>query len=83
MKKKYYIVHDRDDCIGCGACEGVCPKYWKMSNEDGKATLKGSKKDENGKHILGSKEKPLTKNFEENIEASECCVKESIEIIEL
>jgi len=35
------ITHDRDVCIGCGACVAVCPDYWEMSN-DGKSDLKGA-----------------------------------------
>lgn len=35
------IIHEREKCIGCGACVSVCPKYWEMS-EDKKATLKES-----------------------------------------
>lgn len=27
---------DKDTCIGCGLCEGICPKVFKM-NADGKA----------------------------------------------
>jgi ferredoxin len=27
---------DKDTCIGCGLCEGICPKVFKM-DEDGKA----------------------------------------------
>lgn len=36
------IIHDRDICIGCGACVAVCPANWEMGN-DGKSTLKGGK----------------------------------------
>lgn len=38
------ITHDRDVCIGCGACAAVCPDYWEMG-DDGKSDLKGAKKD--------------------------------------
>ena len=24
---------DKDKCIGCGACEAVCPKSFKMNDE--------------------------------------------------
>ena len=27
---------DKDACIGCGLCEGICPKIFKM-DDDGKA----------------------------------------------
>lgn len=31
------IIHDRNICIGCGACTAVCQKNWKM-DDDGKAS---------------------------------------------
>ena len=34
------IIFEREKCIGCGSCENVCPKYWKVS-EDGKADFLG------------------------------------------
>jgi len=39
MAKQKQVVHYREKCIGCGSCELVCPKYWKMNDEDGKADL--------------------------------------------
>lgn len=38
------IVHQRDKCIGCNSCVENTPKFWKISNEDGKADLVGSVK---------------------------------------
>ncbi|EKD64116.1 MAG: hypothetical protein ACD_51C00069G0002 [uncultured bacterium] len=38
---KYTVKHDRDNCIGCGACTMVCPDFWSMS-DDGKSVLKGN-----------------------------------------
>ncbi|MBN2202812.1 MAG: ferredoxin [Candidatus Aenigmarchaeota archaeon] len=37
------VIHEKEKCIGCGACAAVCPDFWEMA-DDGKAHLKGSKK---------------------------------------
>jgi len=34
------IILEREKCIGCGTCQAVCPKYWKLGNE-GKAEYLG------------------------------------------
>ncbi|MBU1019153.1 MAG: ferredoxin [Patescibacteria group bacterium] len=36
---KFKIKHDRDNCIGCGACTMVCGQFWSIG-DDGKADLK-------------------------------------------
>ncbi len=38
----YIIVHDRKNCIGCGACAAVCPENWEMKL-DGKSAPKETK----------------------------------------
>ena len=35
------IIHDREKCIGCGACAAVCDKLWVMA-DDGKSRLNNS-----------------------------------------
>ncbi len=35
------VIHEREKCIGCGACTGVCPDYFEMG-DDGKSMLKGA-----------------------------------------
>ncbi len=35
------VIHEKNNCIGCGACVSICPKYWEMG-DDGKSTLKNS-----------------------------------------
>ncbi len=41
------IIHDRDACVGCGACVSVCPDNWEMA-EDGKAKCKNTEVEEIG-----------------------------------
>lgn len=42
---KHRVEHDRENCIGCGACAAVCPNHWTM-NPDGKSDLVGKTKRE-------------------------------------
>ena len=37
------IIQNIEGCIGCGSCAAVCPKFWDMDYEKGKAVLKGGK----------------------------------------
>lgn len=46
----YKIIHDKENCIGCGACAAIDSKNWEMS-DDGKSKLKG------GKAVKGKEEK--------------------------
>lgn len=45
------IIIKREDCIGCGACEATCPKYFKLA-EDGKSSLVGGKRNPQGNDEL-------------------------------
>lgn len=45
------VIQEHEKCIGCGSCEAVCPKYWKMS-DDGKAKPIGSKLSSDGNYEL-------------------------------
>ncbi|MEM5766399.1 MAG: ferredoxin [Candidatus Aenigmatarchaeota archaeon] len=38
----YKILHEKDACIGCGACVAACEKFWGF--KEGKSNLKGAKK---------------------------------------
>jgi len=60
------IIHQRDNCIGCGACASFCPDYWEMS-EDGKASLKGGAATSNGEYELEVEKKSC------NQEAADAC----------
>ncbi|MEM3126599.1 MAG: ferredoxin [Candidatus Woesearchaeota archaeon] len=70
------IVHYRENCIGCGACIACCPNTWEMSNEDGKADLKGAEKKKN----IQLKEVDRLE-AEENKQAAESCPVNIIKIL--
>ena len=72
---KYKIIHDRGNCIGCGACVAIDENNWSME-EDGKSTLKNSKEIKKEIFELIIEEKDLEK-FKES---SECCPVDIIKI---
>lgn len=37
MAKKLTITVDQDTCIGCTTCAAMCPSYFEMDMENGKA----------------------------------------------
>lgn len=62
------VILERDKCIGCGDCEAVCPKYWKLQ-DDGKTKLIGSKKEKGEKYVLEVSEPGCNKEAEEGCPA--------------
>ena len=72
MSKK--IVHDRNNCIGCGACAAVSPETWEM-NADGKADLKKGKK-------AGANVELEVKEFGSNEDAANSCPVNVIHLID-
>ncbi|MBI5798242.1 ferredoxin [Candidatus Woesearchaeota archaeon] len=60
------IIHERNVCIGCCACESIEPKFWKM-NTDNKVDLVGAKKEGDEVYTLELKE------MQGNMEAAESC----------
>ena len=49
---KYKFEHIVSDCIGCGACASLLPKYWAMQGQKAKLT----KKDIDDKDLNSAKE---------------------------
>ncbi|MDP3990046.1 MAG: ferredoxin [archaeon] len=62
------VIHLKKDCISCGACAAVSPKFWELDAE-GMAQLKGAH--EEGDHWRLDIENE--KDIEENQEASDVC----------
>lgn len=62
FRMTYKIIHNKEGCIGCGACAAMDEANWEMTDE-GKATLKGSKATD-GKEIKEFPEKDLGKHKE-------------------
>jgi len=50
----------RAECIGCGNCKDVAPRFWVMDQVDGQARLIGSEQ-KNGLNVL------LTEEFDEEL----------------
>lgn len=68
-KKAFKLEHDRANCISCGACASVTPKFWEMSKEDGKSDIIGGKERPDGWQELKIKEE----DFQGNKEAADVC----------
>ena len=66
--KSIKVIHERNICIGCCACEAIAPKYWVM-NKDNKADLVGATKVEGKDEVY---ELSLDA-IEGNVEAAESC----------
>lgn len=60
---KHKIIHQKKDCIGCGACAAVAPDYWEMDDE-GMAQLKGGKQAEDHFELIIDTEEARATNQE-------------------
>jgi len=67
------IIQNYEGCIGCGSCVSICPKFWEMNNEEGKAILKGGKKNKRGEYELDLPAQAGVKDIECNQEAADVC----------
>lgn len=73
---KLKVIHGRENCIACGACAAISPKFWEMG-EDGLSTLIGSVK-EGDQFVLEITEEQKS----ENLEAAEVCPVQVIQVKE-
>jgi ferredoxin len=72
---KFKIIHERPDCIACGACVAAAPDHWEMNENDGLADLKGADTvGENQEKIIDESE------LAPNQEAAQCCPVQIIHI---
>ncbi len=72
----YILQHDRNNCIGCGACGAVAPDFWEMK-DDGKVQLKNGKKAKGEFYEFEIAEKDLNANKE----AADSCPVNVIHIV--
>jgi len=75
MSKKFTVTHYRNKCIGCGMCAMIAPQNWKMSEEDGLATLEGA--EDKGQFWVG---KISAEDLDVNKDAEEACPVDIIKI---
>jgi len=72
---RFRIVHEKEICIGCGACAAVCPSHWEMQ-DDGKSHLRGSElkeQNEMGTPDVTINEVKELDELEENQQAADVC----------
>lgn len=67
--KKIIVSHQRNKCIGCGACVFLAPRNWQMNASDGRSDLIGGEIQKNGMVTTTIHEADV----EANKEASDAC----------
>lgn len=70
------VEHDRDRCIGCGACVIAAPHSWNMSKKDGKSDLVRAQK--KGKVFVGE---IFECDREDNQKAAKACPVKIIKVL--
>lgn len=79
MTNDYLIQHDRPNCIGCTACASIAPRFWEMSDEDGKSDIIDSKMRKDG----WQERKIEGQDFQVNLDAAEACPVNVIHLIQI
>jgi len=67
---KFKIIHQKELCIGCGACAAINPEDWVMEGD--KSHLKGSSK-EQGEHGTQEFKYIEEADLQKNQEAADAC----------
>ncbi len=75
------IIQDHENCIGCGSCAAICPKFWEMNYEEGKSFLKGAEKNERDEYELDLPAQAGVQDVECNQEAVDACPVQVIKIL--
>ena len=78
---KFRVEVDKNTCQGFGACVELCPKFFALSDADGKTTIEG------GKEVM-KKDEIIAETLELNDlecirEAAEACPFVAIHIVDL
>lgn len=70
---KFYVDHDRPNCIGCGACVAVAPEFWEIKAPDGKSDVIGSERQEENGEIVRELLNIAEAQYAKNKEAADSC----------
>jgi len=75
MGKTFKLLHDRENCIGCGACAVIASDFWEMADDGKSDIIKGVNRPDKWQERVISE-----KDVEINKEAAESCPVEIIHI---
>ena len=72
------IVQNYEECIGCGTCVALCPKFWEMVEGEAKARpITGEKNEGTGEYELEVGDSEIGCNRD----AADACPARAIKII--
>jgi ferredoxin len=76
------IIQKYEECIGCGTCAALCPKFWEMNDETFKVILVGGTVNEEKKEAVLEVPEMSEEDLKCNKESAEACPVQIIEILE-